>query len=63
METAVITVSAEQVQQNLVEGAKAARQLDRAVIDLSDKQLLAAFGTIGYDAYVNWILDNGIPSR
>jgi uncharacterized membrane protein YebE (DUF533 family) len=62
-ETGIFTVSVEQVQANLVEGQKAARKIDRAAIDLSDRQLLAAFGTIGFEAYKNWIVDNFVPSR
>lgn len=60
--TGVIKVSNEELQANLNDGAANMRGLDRQVQQVEDNHLMAQFGTIGYDAYLAWIVENPVVS-
>lgn len=62
METAtgIIEIKQADVEANLAASEQNMKSLKRQAADLRDRQLWQAFGTIGYDAYVEWVRQNEV---
>lgn len=60
MATTIVKVTADEVQATLEEGVANCVQLDRNAALLKEQMNWQSFGTIGFEAYREWLL-NGQP--